>query len=120
MLCKVLARSLPAIQLLANNEFPNGLDVPSIFGRCGIDPALRRDNNAALLLLRAAPALACCSDSAGEPEPENGLPDGVGRLVFGAEVERGPIAGNRDGTVPALVRRGESELNSGFDPMPDD
>lgn len=112
ILCRVLARSLPAIQLLAKSELPNGLDVPSMFGRCGIDPALRRDSKAALLLLRAAPAATCCSNSPGELDPEYGPLDGVGRPAFDAEFEDVPIAGNRDGTVPALVRRVEFDGDS--------
>jgi hypothetical protein len=57
MLCKVLALSLPAIQLLANTEEPNGVP-PMILPRCGMDPALSLESNAWLL---EAPAEACCS-----------------------------------------------------------
>jgi hypothetical protein len=58
MLCKVFARSLEASQLLAKSEEPKGL----VFNRlalCGIDPALRRESNAAFDA--AAPADACPS-----------------------------------------------------------
>jgi hypothetical protein len=58
MLCNVLARSLPASQLLAKRDDPNGPDVPSKLLLWGIDPALNLESNAALLE-DAAPADAC-------------------------------------------------------------
>ena len=45
---RVVALSLPAIQLLAKSEFPNGFE-PSRPVRCGIDPALNLCSKAALL-----------------------------------------------------------------------
>ena len=113
MLCSVLALSLPAIQLLAKSDDPNGL-VPPKNVRCGIDPALSRDNRAALL---DACALAlACSSLGGVPAPyglfdAEGLPD-LGRSD-GCEVLISPLTGgNREGTVPALVRLAELSVGA--------
>ncbi len=100
----MLARSLPASQLLAKSEDPNGL-VFKKFALCGIEPALKRDSRAAFEA--AAPAEACAS-LAGVFAPY-GLVDGVMRFGFGSNEVCEPLreltGGKRDGTVPARVRR---------------
>lgn len=102
----MLARSLPASQLLAKRDDPNGLDPPNKLLRCGIDPALNLESNAALLE-DDAPADAC---SAGVLD-WNGLVDGVARLDLERKEDCEPFreltGGNREGTVPALFRRRE-------------
>ena len=108
MLVSVDARSRPELQLEVNREFPNALEVPTKFDRCGIEPALSLDNRAALLELFGGPLLGA---STGVEEGLKGLVEGVGREVL----ERSdcwtltplivPTGENLDGTVPARVRR---------------
>src|SRR5256885_8514549 len=109
MLVSVDARSRPELQLEANSELPNGLEVPRKFARCGIDPARSLDRRAALLALFGGPLF---DISAGVEPVLKGLVDGVGRDVL----ERSdccctltplivPTGENLDGTVPARVRR---------------
>ena len=107
MLVSVDALSRPELQLEVNNEFPNGLEVPTKFDRCGIDPARSRDSKAALLALFGGPLF---DTSVGVEAGLKGLVDGVGREVL----ERSdcwtltplivPTGENLDGTVPARVR----------------
>lgn len=75
MLCNVLARSRCCSQLLAKSELPKGLLVFNSPARCGIDPALKRDNNAALLA-DGPRELDVISANAGEALPY-GDPEGV-------------------------------------------
>jgi hypothetical protein len=107
MLCKVPARSRPASQLLANKELPNGLVAPNRLLRCGMEPALNLDSKAALLA--DAPAEAWSRE--GGVFAPYGLAEGVARLDFGSkdavELLKEVTGGNRDGTVPARVRRVE-------------
>ena len=79
-------------------------------GRCGIDPARKRDRSE--FLPRSAPAYppGKLPGVPGVIEPGlNGLVDGVGREVFDTSTDCGfsapsPAAGeNLDGSVPALV-----------------
>jgi hypothetical protein len=79
MLVSVDARSRPELQLEANSEFPKGLDVPTKFDRCGIDPARSLDSKAALLELFGGPLFV---DSADIVAGLKGLVDGVGREVL--------------------------------------
>lgn len=120
MLCKVLARSLPANQLLANKELPKGL-VFKRLARCGIEPALKRDSNAALLAGGPRePGVESPKD--GEPPAVYGEAEGVCCPDFGSSEDCEPLRddmpGNRDGTVPARVlRRDEDEELFGLPPV---
>ena len=82
MLAKVEVLSRPEPQLVANTEDPKGLDGPSMLGLCGMEPARRRDNIAALLEL-IADSFACCSTAGGGLK---GLVEGVGREVLESKV----------------------------------
>ena len=113
----MLDLSLPASQLLAKSEFPNGLIVFNRLALCGIDPALNLCSKAALEA--AAPAVACASPEAGVLGPK-GLAEGVARLELELDLERDPLrelmGGKRDGTVPARVRRAEFGEEFGAEP----
>lgn len=79
MLASVDARSRPELQLEVKSELPNGLDVPTKFDRCGIDPARSLDSKAALLELLGGPLLEVSADT---ETGLKGLVDGVGREVL--------------------------------------
>jgi hypothetical protein len=79
MLVRVDARSRPELQLEVNNELPNGLEVPTKFDRCGIEPARNLDSKAALLELFGGPLLEVSVDI---EEGLKGLVEGVGREVL--------------------------------------
>lgn len=119
MLCRVFVRSLPANQLLANREDPNGLGPPRPLLRCGIDPALSRESRAAWLEADA-PIDVAWSRSGGVPA-WYGLDEGVTRPDLGSSEDCEPlrevVAGNREGTVPARARR--AELAAEFVPDPE-
>lgn len=107
----VVARSRPVDQLVENKDGPNGLEDPSKPGRCGIEPALRRDNIVVLPPLFAVAVLAPDSTLV-TPGGRKGLVDGVGREVLDRydccctftplSVSTGE---NREGTVPARALR---------------
>lgn len=109
MLARVLARSRPDDQLVENSDGPNGVDVPKAPGRCGIDPARRRDIRVALLPppLTGGGLLVDSIIGCGR----KGLVDGVG--LEDCETKdccilapfSGPTGEKRDGTVPARVLR---------------
>jgi hypothetical protein len=79
MLVSVDARSRPELQLEVNSELPNGLEDPTKFDRCGIDPARSLDSKAALLELLGGPLFDVSADI---EEGLKGLVDGVGREVL--------------------------------------
>jgi len=108
MLCNVPARSRPVIQLLANTELPNGFELLSSVFRCGMEPALSRESRVALLA--GGPFGLGWSERPEGVPAWNGLVDGVilvDLFIEDCELLNALRAGNRDGTVPALVRRGK-------------
>lgn len=111
MLVKVVARSRPDAQLVENTEGPNGFEEPKkLFGRCGIEPARKRDKTAVLGPAPEVTVLPLVSIP-DRPGGRNGLVDGVGLDVLDIRdgawdvALRVPTGGNRDGTVPALALR---------------
>ena len=100
-------RSRPDPHGELKSEFPKGIADP--IGRCGIEPARKRDSSVDVLEMAGSfPSLAI-SWAAGIGR--NGLVDGVGRDVLFAKFRgrftpaRGFPGGNLDGTVPARARR---------------
>jgi hypothetical protein len=107
MLANVDVRSRPDVQFEENTDTPNG-DVALLpyWLRCGIDPARKRDSNAALL----AELESWMSPRFGDGDL-NGLGEGVGRDVLAINegnpvipLPAAPPGENRDGTVPARAR----------------
>lgn len=109
MLASVVARSRPDDQFVEKTEGPKGLELFKRLGRCGIEPARRRDSKTVFDSVPGA-------DTMDESTPvvfcgRNGLVDGVGLEVF--EMTEGwtlsplsaPTGEKREGTVPARVRR---------------
>lgn len=104
ILARVDVRSRPDAQFVEKTEGPNGPeDVNWLL--CGIEPARRRDNKAAL----ESPISPRLGEGA-----LNGLGDGEGLDVFATREGRAPIppsplltppGENLDGTVPARARR---------------
>ena len=81
MLVKVVARSRPDAQLVENTEGPNGFEEPKkLFGRCGIEPARKRDKTAVLGPAPEVTVLPLVSIP-DRPGGRNGLVDGVGLEV---------------------------------------
>lgn len=116
----MLALSRPASQLLANSELPKGLP-PKIGVRCGSEPALKRDRSAALLV--GGPRILAPADAWGSLCIVEPLPYGDGEgvawpdLVIPGDVcdpLEIDMAGKREGTVPARVRRIEDDAEAGF------
>lgn len=113
MLWSVLLRSRLLVQPAEKMELPKGETAGGKKpGRCGIEPARRRDRRADLAAAFVEPSAAKLLFSAGAPEPGlKGLVDGVGREVLGRSDEAGSKPGgaaegeNRDGRVPARARR---------------
>ena len=81
MLARVTILSRLGPQLLEKSEFPNGLEDPGKFDLCGIEPARKRDNSAALVELGAS-SLAEVVSAAEVTGGLKGLVDGVGREVL--------------------------------------
>lgn len=112
MLARVLARSRLDDQWVEKSEGPKGLlDDPKMFVRCGMDPALSRDN---VVPLPPTPTVAVCEVDSTPDNPGGlkGLVDGVGREVLDSRdccdrllPFKEPTPGNRDGMVPARVLR---------------
>ena len=112
MLWSVLLRSRLLVQPAEKMGLPKGETAGGKKpGRCGIEPARRRDSRADLAAAFVEPSAAKLF-SVGVPEPGlKGLVEGVGRDVLGrsdeAESRPGGAAEgeNRDGRVPARARR---------------
>ena len=111
MLANVVARSRPEAQLVENTEGPKGFEEPrKLFGRCGIDPARKRDRTFAFGLTPTV-AVRLFVSMPDKPCGRNGLVDGVGLDVLDMRDcgwELAPIVPtgeNREGTVPALALR---------------
>lgn len=90
-------------------EWPKGLLDGANPGRCGMEPALKRDKSDALLAWSEKPPLIALVLGVLDPGL-NGLVDGVGREVLETRTDWGfnapsPAVGeNLDGSVPARVR----------------
>lgn len=110
MLVSVVALSRPVDQFVENNDGPKGLEDPSKPGRCGIEPALKRDNIVGLPPLFAVAVLVPDSTLV-TPGGRKGLVDGVGREVLDMNdcctftPLSVPTGENREGTVPARALR---------------
>lgn len=107
----VVARSRPVDQFVENKDGPKGLDDPSRLGRCGMEPALRRESIVGLLAAFAVAGLGAVSIPV-TPGGRKGLVDGVGREVL--DIYDGcciftpltaPTGEKREGTVPARALR---------------
>ena len=114
MLWSVLLRSRLLLQPVEKMELPKGETAGGKKpGRCGIEPARRRDSRADLAAALVEPSGAAKpACSVGVPALGlKGLVDGVGRDVLGRSDEAdskpgGAAAGeNREGRVPARARR---------------